>query len=188
MIKATRLPKRRWRHLNDRRGPDARPRAWRFAAALLVAGLWSIPLAGASEFSDGQRAYAHGDYTRAAAILLPEAERGDADAQTYLGWMYSNGRGVPQDDVEAVQWLRRAADQGQPTAQFLLGLMVDKGHGVKQDFVEAEMWLNLAAAHAEPKQRDYWTRVRNAVAAKLTRDETAEAQKRALEWRPVQEP
>ncbi len=77
--------------------------------------------------------------------------------------------------------------QGFPTAQFLLGLMVDKGQGVKQDFVEAEFLLDLAAARAGPKERDYWTRIRNAVAGKLTRAELAQAQKRALEWLPVQE-
>ncbi len=187
MIKATRLLKRRWRNFGDRRGADARRRGWRLGVALLVAALWSVPLAGADEFNAGERALARGDYTRAVAIFSREAERGRAAAQTYLGSMYASGRGVPQDDVKAAQWLRRAADQGHPAAQFLLGLMVDKGHGVKQDFVEAEVLLDLAVAHAEPKQRDYWTRIRDALASKLTQAEVAEAQKRALEWRPIPE-
>jgi len=180
--------KRRWSDFRDRRAPVARVRAWRFAFALILAGPWSVPLASADEFAAGERAYAHEDYTRAAAIFTREAERGRAEAQTYLGFMYANGRGVPQDDVIAAQWLRRAADQGIAAAQFLLGLMVDKGHGVKQDFVEAEVWLDLAVASAGPKQRDYWTRIRNAVASKLTRAELAGAQQRAFEWRPIREP
>jgi TPR repeat protein len=161
--------------------------ACRIGIALLIGATGSATLAGAGEFDAGERAFERQDYARAAAIFSREAERGQAAAQTYLGSMYASGRGVPQDDVAAAQWLRRAADQGYPAAQFLLGLMVDKGHGVKQDFVEAEVLLDLAAAHADPKQRDYWTRIRNAVAGKLTRDELAEAQKRALEWRPIQE-
>ncbi|HIE87808.1 MAG TPA: sel1 repeat family protein, partial [Gammaproteobacteria bacterium] len=40
-----------------------------------------------------------------------EANQGDADAQYLLGLMYANGRGVPQDDKEAVRWYRLAADQ-----------------------------------------------------------------------------
>ena len=32
------------------------------------------------------------------------AEQGDASAQTILGIMYANGRGVPKDDVEAARW------------------------------------------------------------------------------------
>jgi len=187
MIEASHSPKRRCTNFCDWRESDARRQVWRLGVALLLTGLWFAPLASANEFSDGERAYAHADYVRAGAIFSREAERGQAAAQSYLGYMYAQGLGVPQDDVEAVKWLRRAADQGYPAAQFLLGQMVDKGHGAKQDFVEAEVLLDLAVAHAPPKERDYWTRIRDAVASTLTRAELAEAQKRALEWLPTQE-
>jgi uncharacterized protein len=156
-------------------GSKRRPRfrAWRVGAILL--------------FSGGMGAYAHRDYVRSAAIFMRRAEQGQAIAQTYLGYMYEKGRGVPQDFVLAATWLRRAANQGYPDAQFLLGLLYDKGHGVNQDFLEAEIWLNLAAAKAEPRQRDYWTQIRDALAGKLTLDERAEAQRRASEWAPIQE-
>ena len=36
--------------------------------------------------------------------LRARAEQGDADAQHNLGVMYATGRGVPQDDAEAVRW------------------------------------------------------------------------------------
>ena len=39
-----------------------------------------------------------------------KAEQGDAAAQFHLELMYDNGQGVPQDDGEAVKWLRKAAD------------------------------------------------------------------------------
>ena len=154
--------------------------------AMLAASLACAP-ARAGSIDSGESAYARQDYVRSAAIFLRRAELGNAEAQTYLGYMYANGRGVPQDYVAATQWLRRAATQGYPTAQFLLGLLYDKGQGVKQDSVEAEVWLNLATAHAGPKQRDYWSRIRNAVAGKLTLAEVAESQRRALEWTPVAE-
>ena len=82
-------------------------------------------------------------------------------------------------------WLTRAAQQGAPTAQFLLGGIYDRGEGVTTDFVTAEVWYDLAAAHAEPGKRDYWARMRDAVAGKLTRAELAQAQKRAAAWTPV---
>ena len=44
----------------------------------------------------------------------------------------------------------------------------DKGYGVPQDWVQAEVWLNLAAAHAGASQQEYFARVRDAVAQKLT--------------------
>ena len=49
--------------------------------------------------------------------LRARAEQGDAAAQNSLGVMYDQGRGVPQDDVEAVRWYRRAAAQGLASAK-----------------------------------------------------------------------
>ena len=37
--------------------------------------------------------------------------------------MYANGRGVEQDDAEAVKWYRLAAEQGDADAQANLGTM-----------------------------------------------------------------
>ena len=154
---------------------------------MLAGGLCPLLPARAHGRDVGVSAFAREDYRRSAAIFVRRAERGEAAAQTFLGYMYSTGRGAPQNNAVAVFWLRRGAEQGFPTAQFLLGLMVDKGHGVKQDFLEAEVWLNLATARASRADRDYWTRIRDAVATKLTLAEVAEAQDRALAWFPVSE-
>ncbi len=51
------------------------------------------------------------------------AEAGDAEAQFNLGVRYDVGRGVPEDDVEAVRWYRLAAEQGDAYAQYDLGGM-----------------------------------------------------------------
>ena len=37
------------------------------------------------------------------------AEKGDAVAQTSIGFMYANGQGVERDEKEAVKWYRKAA-------------------------------------------------------------------------------
>jgi len=153
-------------------------------------GLLAAPIAGAraDTVAEGVRAYARQQYVLAAKLLQPPAEYGDALAQTYLGFMYQNGRGVPQDYVAAGRWFQDAAEQGQPTAQFFLALLYDKGYGVKRDFVDAAMWLDLAAAHANSRDRDYWSRMRDAVESKLTRDELAQAQARALAFKPRKDP
>jgi len=44
--------------------------------------------------------------------------------------MYQFGRGVFQDDAEAVKWYRLAAEQGDANAQFNLGGMYEDGEGV----------------------------------------------------------
>ena len=51
-------------------------------------------------------------------LFRKAADRGNADAQVSLGYMYLHGRGVPQDDALAVTWYRKAADQGNADAQF----------------------------------------------------------------------
>ena len=73
------------------------------------------------------------------------AEQGDAIAQYNLGLMSASGRGVPEDDVEAVRWFRLAAEQGLAPAQYGLGFMYETGEGVSEDDVEAVRWYRLAA-------------------------------------------
>lgn len=152
------------------------------ASAFALMALCLASSAEADALSAGTRAYARHDYVRAAPLLLVAAEHGAPVAQTYIGYMYQNGLGVPRDYVVAAGWLNQAAQQGAPTAQFLLGLLYDKGFGVPQDWIQAEVWLNLAASQASEKERDFWTRVRDAVAEKLTLDQLAEARARAYAW------
>ncbi|HHV6976807.1 TPA: tetratricopeptide repeat protein [Haemophilus influenzae] len=97
------------------------------------------------KFQQDLTAYEQSDYQTAFKLWLPLAEQGNADAQFNLGLMYYNGRGVKQDDFEAVKWFRKAAEQGDADAQFNLGVMYAKGQGVKQDDVEAVKWYRKAA-------------------------------------------
>ena len=76
---------------------------------------------------------------------LKAAEQGDAEAQANLGFMYANGEGVPQDDVEAVKWYRKAADQGYAKAQHMLGFMYIIGQGVPENATEGVKWYRKAA-------------------------------------------
>ena len=155
-------------------------------AGLLLALAWLAP-AHAASLHAGIAAYDRQNYNAAAAILRPLAIAGDPRAQSYLGYMYSNGRGVPQNYTLAAYWYFRAANQGETTAQYMLGLLYDKGDGVQQDVIKAHMWLDLAAAHAPPKSRDFSARLRNAVATKMTRGELGVARQLALQWVPVRE-
>jgi TPR repeat protein len=45
-----------------------------------------------------------------------KAQKGDANAQFTLGWMYLDGRGVSKDSAEALKWYRKAAEQGSGAA------------------------------------------------------------------------
>ncbi len=94
--------------------------------------------------------------------------------------MYDKGQGVPQDFTKAAKWYRHAADQGHAAAQFNLDGMYDKGEGVPQDWVAAHLFFNLAGANGNEDAR----KLRDAIAAKMTAAQIAEAQRRAREWKP----
>ena len=94
--------------------------------------------------------------------------------------MYQNGRGVPQSFEEGARFYRAAAEQGFPPAQYMLGLMYDKGQGVPQDYVLAYMWVTLGVAGAAPKERPAWTRVRDAIATKMSLAQRSLGQRLAL--------
>ena len=102
----------------------------------------------AQNFFKGMEAYNRGDFAAALREWRPLAEQGDAGAQGMLGLMYDYGRGVIEDDKEAVRWYRMSAEQGNTDAQFRLGWMYYDGAGVVQDKVYAYMWVNIVALNS----------------------------------------
>lgn len=129
-------------------------------------------------------AYARKDFEEAGQLLMPLAAQGIADAQALLGFLYEYGKGVPQNFVLAGEWYGCAAEQGQATAQYFLGLLYDKGRGVPRDVVLSQKWLILAAARATRAERDTYTRMRDAVATKMSTAQRARAQDLAAGWVP----
>jgi TPR repeat protein len=152
---------------------------------LLLATALGITISGvarADALGAGSAAFSSSDYNRAARLLLPLAERGNARAQAMVGFMYATGQGLPQAYDAAGYWYRLAAEQGDTTAQYLLGLAYDKGQGVPQDDVAAYKWLNLAAANAPRRTRENFAKLRNAVASKMSRGQIAAGQWHSLRW------
>ena len=58
--------------------------------------------------------------------IVAQANHGDAQSQYRLATMYLDGRGVPKDRGEAMEWLRKSALQGNVDATTLLRMMYDK--------------------------------------------------------------
>ena len=156
-------------------------------AALLPLLVFAAGGAQAQSFGQGVSAFNRQDYSLASRIFIPLAERGQPAAQTYLGFLFETGRGVPQNYTEAAMWYRRAAEQGDSLAQYSLGLHYDHGQGVPRDIVEASKWLNLSTAAAPRPAREARARIRDAVTTKMTRGEIAQSRLRALEWAPTRE-
>jgi len=131
-------------------------------------------------FEEGLEAYLREDYATALKEFRPLAEQGNASAQLALGFIYSDGQGVPQDYKEAVKWYRKAAEQGDEAAQTNLGRMYDNGYGVSQDYVLAHMWFNIAGVSGYKMA----IKNRNIVTNRMTPSQIEKAQRLAREWKP----
>jgi uncharacterized protein len=68
---------------------------WALATAALL--LMSIGPVNAQSLRQGVSAFKRQDYVAASRSFIPLAERGNAAAQAYLGYMFETGRGVPQN-------------------------------------------------------------------------------------------
>jgi uncharacterized protein len=159
-----------------------RRRLWAVLGMLMCAALFPNP-ASADRLRTGIQAFATRDYGKAAQIFTELAPNGNPIAQTYLGYMYANGKGVPQDFIVSAGWYRCASQQGVARAQYELGLMYDKAQGVPLDYVKAYALVNLAVAKAGP-EREPWARVRDAIASKLSLVERTRGQQMAFEGVP----
>jgi hypothetical protein len=127
-------------------------------AAVVLLLSFAAPVA-AGPFEDAVAARDRGDYAlgkgvpqdyvagyaQAMRLSGPLADHGDAEAQEFLGSLYEEGKGAPQDYPEAAKWYRLAADQGNAMGQAALGSLYVTGRGVPRDFVEAAKWFRRAA-------------------------------------------
>jgi TPR repeat protein len=83
-----------------------------------------------------------------------------------------------RQNAEEIVEFERAAVAGRVDAQYELGLLYSTGHGTQPDYIAAHMWLNIASAKGNADAR----RVRAELAGDMSRDQIAEAQRRAREW------
>ena len=154
------------------------------------------------------------DYAKALFWARKGAEQGDVQSQCVLGFIFSNGQGVEENDEEAVDWVRKAAIQGYPFAQHQLASLLFHGRGVLQNREEALRWLHRAAKQGlRTAQRDlagfYQTgegvkkdlveaykllllsgvveELQKPLADTLTAEEVAEAERRAAAFTPRSE-
>lgn len=49
------------------------------------------------------------------------ADKGNVNAQYYIGKLYYKGKGIEKDDKKAFEYLKKAAEQGHVDAQYYLG-------------------------------------------------------------------
>jgi hypothetical protein len=98
---------------------------------------------------EGIDAWNRQDYAAAVREFLPLADRGNAEAQAYVGAAYLHGQGGLADPSRAVDYLRRAAEQGNAAGQNELASAYLIGRGVPRDNAEAAKWFRRAAEQGD---------------------------------------
>jgi TonB family protein len=113
--------------------------------------------------------------------LERRANTGDAKAELELSQAYFKGKGAAKDETAGYRLLQRAANRGLPKAQFQMGEYAASHGDGPEDNIVACMWYGLAGRnhykHSDKRLKE--------LAARMSPENVAEAQKRAQEWRPA---
>jgi hypothetical protein len=118
------------------------------------------------DLKKAKRAYKNGKYDRAVKLFRRASDDGNIVADWYLGHMYRQGRGVPQDDATAYSYYSRVADHYDPDEddQNRLRIIVDSmvriadyqrtgavNAGLQPDpQLAARSYLKIATAYGHP--------------------------------------
>jgi len=121
--------------------------------------LGSAVAASPTDLDVGMQALQRGDYAEAYCLWRPLADRGSAEAQYHLGWLYANGNGLAVDIDRALQLWMQAARQGHADSQFAIGLAYTTGEGMRMDIDEAVNWYLMAARQGHQDARDILVRL-----------------------------
>lgn len=82
-------------------------------------------------------AYDKANFSSVAKMWLPEAQGGNAQAQSYMGELYEKGINGTPDYKSAAMWYQKAVDQGHTPAMLNLGNLYEQGLGVTKDATKA---------------------------------------------------
>ena len=125
--------------------------------------------------------------TEALKWFRQASSSGSADADYEIGNCYLEGIGTAKDSEEGIRWIQQAAEKGAAAGQNALASAYQRGAGVPKDYLQAYKWYALAAAQDDEHAAD----IRFTMAkleTQLTKDQLAEAQRLAHEFKPADKP
>lgn len=112
--------------------------------AVLLPLLMAMPAAmQADPFDDAMRAADEGRYGEAAAAFHSLALTGDAAAAHNLAALFATGRGLPQNDTEALYWAWRARLSDIDAVQILLDRLWPPLDTARKDMIAARLVSDL---------------------------------------------
>jgi TPR repeat protein len=95
--------------------------------------------------SETWAAVLRGEPQEVARWLDAAARYGLVEAQTLLGQVLLEGRGLPKNAKSALQWFGIAADAGYPPAMNMVGRCHELGWGTSADLAKAAGWYRRSA-------------------------------------------
>ncbi len=133
------------------------------------------------------------DYQEAARWFLLAAEQSVAAALRNIGMVRAGRLGrkfpiVAGESSPTMETYREGVAYVLAAAKGSLGELYARGLGVPRDYVQAHKWFSLAEASLPPGDtRDLSAEYLDFLAARMTPDQIAEAQRLAREWKPKKE-
>lgn len=95
-------------------------------------------------------AFEEGKYLTALSLAQDAAGRGDPQAYTLMGRIYSEGTGVSRDPVKAAEAYDKGAALGDVSAMVSLAVMLASGNGVEKNRDKAAEMFERAALTGDP--------------------------------------
>jgi hypothetical protein len=147
-------------------------------------------------YARGRRWYDRGRPDLAAQDWDPLVEKGDCDAEFWVGMLYFFGQAKPQDYDRAIALWRKAADGNHPKAQGALGDLYYQNAavveikcascGVEKDLVRAYLWYRLLERSARYDGEEAWARTMlGKIRLEMTPAQIAEGDRLVQEWKPT---
>lgn len=87
----------------------------------------------------------HTDYEKAKELCRQAAEKGNTDALCRMGWMFTEGMGVPKNYAVALEYYVEAANKGNTTALNAIANAYKNGFGINRNYTEAFNWYMKSA-------------------------------------------
>lgn len=112
----------------------------------------------------GAAYYDSGDYKNAFYYLKAAADKGTTDSDCYfdLGYIYDEGKGVTENNTNALYYYRKAAELGSLAAMYNMGCMYEYGDGVDKNITTAKEWYIKAANNGDDNSATALVRLSNA--------------------------
>lgn len=125
-------------------------------------------------------------YKDAAEWYLKSANAGEVQGVFMMGVVYEGGIGQPRSIEEAFKWYKKSADRGFYAGILKVANMYGKGQGVPKDNAAAYLWYAIAELRAPKDSNDRYELpiVKDKLSTLLTKEQVADAERKAKAWKP----